>query len=212
MKYTIIFFDIDNTLYPQDCGLWNTINERVNGFIQKRLNVPREEISALRDYCRQSFGTTLSGLMNKFDFDAEEYLTYIYDIDLSEYLQPDWQTREILLQYPQRKIIFTNASRNHALRVLSALKLNNIFERIIDIHNFYPYNKSQKEAFETAFRIMGLSEYKKCVLVDDMVKVLDIAKNFDMYTICINKEPPPREGNHVFIHEVKELPLVLSPD
>lgn len=210
MKYTTIFFDVDNTLYPQDCGLWETINERVHMFMYTRLHIPKEEITVLRNYYRQNYGTTLSGLLNKFDFNAEEYLTYIYNIDLSKYLQPNKQMRKILLRYPQRKIIFTNANHKHALRVVSALELQDIFERIIDIHDFFPHNKFQKESFEIAFQIAGLPESQKCVLVDDITGVLDVAKDFGMFTICVNKNLPV-EFNHDTIRDIKELPSVLNP-
>ncbi|HEY60562.1 MAG TPA: pyrimidine 5'-nucleotidase [Anaerolineae bacterium] len=211
MKYTTIFFDIDNTLYPQDCGLWDTINERIHMFMYTRLHIPKDEITVIRNHCRQNYGTTLSGLLNKFDFNAEEYLKYIYNINLSKYLQPNKQMREMLLRYPQRKIIFTNANRNHALRVLSALELQDIFEHIISIHDFFPHNKFQRESFEIAFQIAGLPKSQKCVLVDDMTGVLDVAKDFGMFTIRISKNPPV-EFNHVTIRDIKELPLVLDPD
>ena len=211
MQYTNIFFDLDITLYTSDCGLWEVINNRINKFILTRLKVPQKEIPALRLYCHQNFATTLPGLMSNFDINVDDYLAFVHDVDLSKFFKPDIQVREVLLQYPQRRFIFTNADHNHALRVISALNLNDIFEFIIDIHNINPHNKFQEEAFHTTLQIAGSSELSKCIMVDDMARVLDIAKNLGLYTIYVNKNPPT-ESNHATIREIEELPLVLNPD
>jgi len=79
MKKATIFFGLDDTLYSPACGLWDAINQRINTFIQYRLNVPIQEMESIRKYCRENFGTSLKGLQKIFPVKNEEYLDYIED-------------------------------------------------------------------------------------------------------------------------------------
>ncbi len=144
-----------------------------------------------------------------YQIDAEEYLHFVHDVPLGDYLTPDPALKEILQAYPQRKVIFTNADGSHARRVLAALDLVGCFERIIDVHVLQPYCKPMPEAFQAAFDLLQVDP-GQCVLVDDTLSNLVTAKSFGMRTVWITQKPPDPAADHR-IAALKELPSVLSP-
>ncbi len=62
MKPELLIFDLDDTLYPPESGMWHAIGERINQYIQKRLGLSLSEAIALRDQMYLQYGTTLRGL------------------------------------------------------------------------------------------------------------------------------------------------------
>src|SRR5512142_707586 len=118
MPFTTLFFDLDDTLYPPNNGVWGAIASRIESFMRDRVGIPPEEIPALRQTLFRTYGTTLRGLSITRHVDVHEYLAFVHDIPLKEYLVPDPRIRSIIQRYPQRKLIFTNADRNHAHHVL----------------------------------------------------------------------------------------------
>ena len=49
MRFTTIFFDLDDTLYPPSTGLWKTIKERMNIYMRERMGFPEDQISHIRE-------------------------------------------------------------------------------------------------------------------------------------------------------------------
>ena len=62
-----ILFDLDDTLYPSDCGLWDVLSERMSIYMRERLNIPEEQIHPLRMQYYSEYGTTLKGLVRFYD-------------------------------------------------------------------------------------------------------------------------------------------------
>ena len=56
-------FDLDNTLYPASCRLFDQIEGRMNEFIAAEFGVDLEEAKRRRSAYFRAHGTTLSGLM-----------------------------------------------------------------------------------------------------------------------------------------------------
>ena len=153
MVFEAMFFDLDDTLYPSASGVWDAIGVRIEKYMQEKVHLPVDQIHTLRKDLWYQFGTTMRGLVELYQVDEEDYLEYVHDVDLSNYLQPDEALRQTLCLYPQRKLIFTNASKNHAQRVITRLGLDGIFDQIIDIQSIHPFCKPQKGAFEKAFHL-----------------------------------------------------------
>ncbi len=206
---TTLFIDLDDTIYPASNGLWLAIRRRIDLFVAQKLNLPAEEAAAVRHSLFSKYSTTLRGLQAMYQVDEEEYLRFVHDVPLSDYLSPDPALKEILQAYPQQKVIFTNADCTHARRVLAALDLESCFERIIDLHTFQPYCKPMPEAFQVAFDLLEVDP-KQCVLIDDYLRNLVTAKSFGMQTVWITQKPPDPAADSL-IPSLKELPGVLSP-
>jgi putative hydrolase of the HAD superfamily len=125
-------FDLDNTLYPASCRLFDQVQTRMTEFICERLEVTVEAAAELRRRYFREHGTTLRGLMTREDIDPHEFLAFVHDIDLS-CVPPDPALATALNQLEGRKIVHTNGSVRHAERLLDHLGLSDQFCGIIDI-------------------------------------------------------------------------------
>src|SRR5688572_30235354 len=133
MRFTTIFFDLDDTLYPSSTGLWPAIKDRMNLYMCERLGIPEKDVPQLREQYFKMYGTTLRGLQERHHVDMQDFLAFVHDLPLIDYLKPDPTVRDIIASLPTRNLIFTNADANHARRVLTALKLDDLFETIVDV-------------------------------------------------------------------------------
>lgn len=187
MRFTTIFFDLDDTLYPSNAGLWLAIKNRMNNFMRERMNIPEAEIPALREKYYLQYGTTLHGLKKHHNISEEEFLAYVHDLRLEDYLTPDPQQREIIASLPTRNLIFTNADIPHAERVLTALNLRDLFSTIIDVTTVAPYCKPMPEAFSIAMKLAGESDPARCIMIDDLKRTTRAAKAIGMSSILFGE-------------------------
>ncbi|HNO85678.1 MAG TPA: pyrimidine 5'-nucleotidase, partial [Anaerolineales bacterium] len=153
MKFTTIFFDLDDTLYPSTTNLWLAIKQRMNEFMRERMSIPEDEIPALREKYYMQYGTTLKGLEKHHDINVADFLAYVHDLPLGNYLTPNLIQREVIASLPTRNLIFTNADIPHAERVLTALNLRDLFSDIVDVTTVAPYCKPMPESFDIAMKI-----------------------------------------------------------
>lgn len=215
MTYTTLLIDLDETVYSSACGVWEAISVRMEQYMHEQLHLPLEEIPSIRKTLYQQYGTTLHGLQMTRHVDAHEFNKYVHDVPLEKFLKPDPELRDVLLQYSQRKLIFTNADRNHATRVLHHLHLDDCFDAIIDIYDIAPYCKPMPEAFLTAVKITGCPSAEECVFIDDSPRNLSSARQVGMFTIQVGQPKPgfqhPLSTAHVCISRLHDLPSVLSP-
>jgi pyrimidine 5'-nucleotidase len=80
MGITTIFFDLDETLYPSSCGVWNLIRGRINSYLQERMGFSAEEIESLREGYFREYGTTLRGLQANHQVDMTITSAYVHDV------------------------------------------------------------------------------------------------------------------------------------
>src|SRR5215470_2006695 len=125
-------FDLDNTLYPVSCRLFDQIHARMTRFIAERLELtPEAALTVQKTYFREH-GTTLRGLMNVNRIDPEDFLAFVHEVDVSG-VPRDAVLVAALAALPGRKIVHTNGSRGHAERLLDHLGIAASFCGIIDI-------------------------------------------------------------------------------
>lgn len=189
-----IFFDLDNTLYPSENGMWQAIRMRIDLYMKERLNIPEQEIPGLRRSYFERYGTTLRGLQIHKHVDPFDYLAYVHDLPLQDYLSPNPQLHQMLMSLPQRRWIFTNADAAHAGRVLKALNLADCFNGIIDIFAMEFACKPQREAFEKAMRIAGETVPGDCMLIDDAPRNLAAARRMGLAAILVGGEDMTANG------------------
>ena len=183
MIHTILF-DLDDTLYPRNAGIMGEIRRLIHGFIRTRLDLPDEEADALRERYLRAYGTTMRGLQVNHQIDPEEYLHHVHEIPLSRYLQPNPDLDTALDTISQDKVIFTNASREHAERVLDVLGIRQHFSRIVDVRDMAFVSKPQPSAYARICEMLGI-EPETCMLVEDRVRNLCPAKDLGMSTVLV---------------------------
>ena len=125
-------FDLDNTLYPRHSNLFAQIDERIQSYVQKLLDISRDDAKVIQKTFYREHGTTLRGLMVEHDIDPDDFLEFVHDIDHSP-VQPDPALGTAIARLPGRKFIFTNGSRPHAEKVAARLGITEHFEDIFDI-------------------------------------------------------------------------------
>src|SRR5260370_4481493 len=81
-------FDLDNTLYPASCNLFDQIHRRMGEFISDLLAVNLDEAKRLQKIYFREHATTLRGLMNVHRIDPPSFLAHVHQIDLSP-IPPD---------------------------------------------------------------------------------------------------------------------------
>ncbi|HVP21988.1 MAG TPA: pyrimidine 5'-nucleotidase [Anaerolineaceae bacterium] len=209
MTITTLLIDLDDTLYPASCGLWDAIRGRINLYLTERLGLNAERAAALRRDLFHKYGTTLRGLQAVYQVNSEDYLHFVHDLPLERYLSPNPRLCQVLQALPQRRVIFTNADAAHACRVVHALGLDGCFEDIIDVHVFDPFCKPMAEAFQAAFNRLRVAP-DECTLVDDTLRNLETAKSLGMGTIWVCADgPAPSPAVDAVVGDITELENVL---
>ncbi|MCU0485047.1 MAG: pyrimidine 5'-nucleotidase [Anaerolineales bacterium] len=213
MVYTTLFFDLDDTLYPPTTRLWEAIRNRMGTYMVERLNIPAEQVDGLRRLYLESYGTTLRGLQHFYPVDTEDYLHYVHNLPLAEYIQPDARLRPILQKLPENRWIFTNADIAHAQRVLQVLNLEDCFLGIIDVRAIGFSNKPQPEAYLKAMQIAQVEDPEQCILLDDALRNLEPAGKLGFTTILVNPNPAAATPNgfkpHFAIPDLVALPGIM---
>jgi putative hydrolase of the HAD superfamily len=125
-------FDLDNTLYPASCRLFDRIHARMQLFIAERLELmPEAALAVQKSYFRQ-YGTTLRGLMTVDKVDPYEFMRFVHNVDLS-CVPKDPRLAAALAALPGRKLVHTNGTATHAERLLAHLDIAASFSGIVDI-------------------------------------------------------------------------------
>lgn len=211
MRFTTIFFDLDDTLYPSNVGLWKAIKERMNLYLRDRMGFPEEQIPAIREKYFLQYGTTLRGLQAHHQVDAQDYLAFVHDLPLRDYLTPDPTLRAIIASLPTRNLIFTNADSAHAERVLNVLGLSDLFEKIIDVNAVAPYCKPMRESFRAAMEIGGESDASKCVMIDDIHRTTRAAKEVGLFSVLRADDFPSESADACLTAWEDLIPLLENP-
>jgi pyrimidine 5'-nucleotidase len=209
MRFTTIFFDLDDTLYPSSTGLWPAIKDRMNLYMCERLGIPEKDVPQLREQYFKMYGTTLRGLQERHRVDMQDFLAFVHDLPLIDYLKPDPTVRDIIASLPTRNLIFTNADANHAQRVLTALKLDDLFETIVDVNAVAPYCKPMLESFAIAMELANEPDPRKCVVIDDLPHTTRAALRVGMASLLYGCQDPCEDASGAFT-DWNHLPILLG--
>jgi putative hydrolase of the HAD superfamily len=209
MPLTTIFLDLDDTLYPATSGVWAAIRARIDLYMVERLHLPADAVPQIRQHLFRTYGTTMRGLQLTMQIDTRDYLDFVHDVKVHQYLKPDRKLRALLQKLHQRKIVFTNADANHATRVLRALGIEDCIDSIIDILAIAPYCKPDPRAFQSALHLSGEINASNCILVDDGLLNLESARKAGFYTIRVGSSERTSES-HASIGRIHDLPDAIS--
>ena len=204
-----LLLDLDETLYGPETGLWPAIRERINLYMIERLHLPPAEVPALRHQYYAQYGTSLMGLQHDFHVDAADYLAFVHDLPLADYLAPDAALDGMLARLPLQKSIFTNADAAHAQRVMERLGVARHFARIIDITALDFINKPAPGAYARALEILG-APAAVCVYADDSPRNLLPARALGMTTIHVGHAPENLNGADYHVPRVHGIERIVA--
>jgi putative hydrolase of the HAD superfamily len=206
----ILLFDLDDTLYPRSAGIMVEIRRLIMDYIQTQFGLSTEEADALRHEYLHAYGTTMRGLQVNHGIDPDDYLEHVHAIPLHAFLQPNPELDAVLDALPQEMIVFTNASREHAERVLEVLGIRRHFSRIVDVRDMAYESKPQPSAYRRICQLFGVSP-EECLLVEDNVRNLCPAKEIGMSTVLVGdgSQAHHRCVDHA-IDRIEEIGQVLA--
>jgi len=208
MVFSTIFFDLDDTLYPSENGLWKVIRKRMTTFMREYMDLPQHEIDRLRQQYFTSYGTTLRGLQIHHNVDTQDFLSFVHDVPLEEYLKPDPNLRELLLSLSQKRWIFTNADRDHALRVMNALQVRDCFEGITDVIAMDFHCKPELAAYKYAMQQAGVRRPEECVYLDDSIRNLEPALQLGFLSVKVGNKEENSIADRT-IENILDLPIAV---
>lgn len=190
-----ILFDLDDTLYTNDTGLFKELGTRLVYWVSQQLHISLDESATLRREYFQAYGTMMRGLLlHHPEVSVDAYLEYVHDIDVSRYIAPNPALDAMLSRLVVPKAVFTNSIADWAERILRQLGIRYHFTHIIDVRAVDYQSKPHPHAFERALQILGTSA-AECVMVDDQVNYLRGAAAAGMRTVLVH--PGTEAGNGI---------------
>ena len=189
---TTWIFDLDNTLYPASCGLFDLIDERMGAFIQRLLDCDPVEARRVQKAHFHEHGTTLAGLMKHHGVDPHEFLADVHDIALDR-IQLDPVLEAGLGRLPGRKLIFTNGDEPYARRVLDRLGVAHHFDHVHDIHACELTPKPAAHGYDLLLAQLKVDP-AHAAMVEDMAQNLLPAKMLGLTTVWVDNGS--ERGNH----------------
>jgi len=208
LRYVV--FDLDNTLYPPESGIMQEVGRLILRYMTERLRMPLREAEELRIRYLTDYGTTMAGLLRHQAIDPEDYLSYVHDMSIGDYLRPNGELDQVLESVAAPKAIWTNATRAHSERVLAALGIRRHFDPIVDVVDTDYTGKPAQDVYERLLRLLGV-EGPECILVEDSVPNLRPAAHLGMVTVLVNTQQSgdrAAEADFV-IHRVEEIGRVI---
>ncbi|XP_072975764.1 uncharacterized protein C24B11.05-like isoform X3 [Typha angustifolia] len=225
-KFDVLLFDLDDTLYPSSIGISNECLNNIGDYMIQKLGVEESKISSMCNLLYKNYGTTMAGLRAiGYTFDYDEYHSFVHGRLPYNKLKPDPILRHLLLSLPVRKLIFTNADRIHAVKVLSRLGLEDCFEGIIcfetlnppmeatdsDIFDIIEYSsqpvsgvelpqtpilcKPSEHAMQKALKIANITP-QRAIFFDDSVRNIQVGKRIGLHTVLVGKSQRVKDADH----------------
>ncbi len=177
-------FDLDNTLYPSSVNLFSQIDVLMGKFIGELLGCDEAEARRVQKMYFHDHGTTLAGLMHYHTVDPREFLGYVHAVDMTV-LERAPRLGERLHALPGRKLIFTNADADYAVRALDALGIGDCFEGMWDIHAMEYRPKPELSAYTGLIERFAIDP-ARAVFIEDSARNLPPAKRLGMQTVWID--------------------------
>jgi putative hydrolase of the HAD superfamily len=176
-------FDLDNTLYPRSSNLYHQVDLRIREYVRHLLNVDEAEAERIQKGFYRSHGTTLRGLMQHYEVNPDDFLEFVHNIDHSA-VQPDPRLGAAILRLPGRKYIFTNGSRQHAVKVAERLGFPSHFEDIFDIVAANLVPKPERETYDRFVKRFGVVP-ERAAMFEDLSRNLVVPKSVGMTTVLV---------------------------
>jgi len=189
----LIIFDLDNTLYHANNGLFAQMDDNINHFICEHLETSWQEADTLRLRYWKQYGTTLTGLMKHHGITPEPFLHAAHNLEIDQSLNAAPELNDLLTQCSTHKIIHTNGTIEHAERVLLRLGILDHFATIYDIR----FNHYQPKPCSTTLALVLEQEQTNAattLVIDDLADNLRAAASIGCQTAWITAEKSPKQA------------------
>ncbi|XP_057960288.1 uncharacterized protein LOC131152429 isoform X2 [Malania oleifera] len=207
--YDCLLFDLDDTLYSAKLGIAETCRKNIDEFLIEKCGFSENKASSLRVELFKKYGSSLAGLRVKtFSFHLS-INSFVHGKLPYQLIKPDSQLRNLLRSITQRKIIFTNSDRNHAIEVLKRLGVDDCFDQIICFETMNPnISKSSRPdeypvvlkpsptAMKIALDVVGFDP-RRTLFLDDNPRNVAAGKAVGFCTVLVGKTTKSKESDYV---------------
>ena len=123
-------FDLDDTLHNASAHIFPVMNRAMTQYIMDNLALDEPDAYKLRQHYWRIYGATLKGLMRHHGTDPYHFLLETHRLMnfKQEMVIQVKRLRHMLQSLSGRKVVFTNAPRDYAMRVLDLLGIRAMIE------------------------------------------------------------------------------------
>ncbi|KAF9164331.1 hypothetical protein DFQ26_001577 [Actinomortierella ambigua] len=202
----VFFFDIDNCLYSKSTGIAEMMRTRIEDYFASA-GFPVTEYQNLSYRYYLDYGLAIRGLVKNHPDDKVDG-----SLPLESVLHDDPELRNMIKTLNvEKKWLFTNAGKSHALRVIKCLGLEGLFDGLTycDYMEEDFACKPERKAFDKAMREAGVVHGSNCFFVDDSAANVDMAMDLGWTAVHVADDCDTSNFGHFQISNVKDLPKVL---
>jgi len=184
----IWIFDLDDTLHNASAHIFPVMNRAMTQYIMNHLDLDESSAHALRQHYWRIYGATLKGLVRHHDTDPHHFLEETHQLEhLPEMVIQVKRLRHMLQSLDGRKLVFTNAPRSYALRVLDILDIEDVFELVFSVESTKFHAKPSLRGFQKLLKSIK-AKASDCIMLEDSLPALMTAKRLGMKTIWVSKK------------------------
>lgn len=184
----IWIFDLDDTLHNASAHIFPVMNQSMTQYIMDHLNLNEDEAHKLRKHYWRVYGATLKGLVRHHNTDPNHFLEETHQLEnLHDMVIQVKRLRQMLDTLKGRKLVFTNAPRSYALRVLDILDIEDAFECIFSVESTKFHAKPSVRGFQQLLKTLKVKP-SDCIMLEDNLPALMTAKRLGMKTIWVSKK------------------------
>ena len=197
-KFDHWIFDLDNTIYDFNLGLFRRVSSRMTVYIKDFFDLNETDAITLQRNMYKKYGLTLRGLMIEKKIDPEPFLEFVHDVDFSE-LNEDVTLKKLLGKIKGKKSIYTNATSKHAKNILESMGIFHEFEIIFDIKDANYIAKPDVNSYHMMKKKLGLNDnnISKSIFFEDTAKNLKPASELGMSTVWIENDFNRKEADNL---------------
>jgi putative hydrolase of the HAD superfamily len=205
-----LLFDLDETIYSRGSGLMQAISARISRYMIECMGMDPEIVPVLRRAYWEKYGTTSRGLQLLHGLDVAEYMHYVHDLPLEDYIGANRELDDALTSLPQKKVVFTNATEEHARAVLQVVGIAHHFGPVYDAFFAKNEGKPAPGVYHRLLDDLGVSG-NVCLMVEDSARNLRPAKSLGMTTVLIDPLPEAdMEGVDHVIDEIADIARIVK--
>jgi putative hydrolase of the HAD superfamily len=184
----VFFFDLDDTLHDASHSIFRQIDTRMTDYVERHLEVDRDEANRLRTLYWRRYGATLLGLVRHHAVDPAHFLHETHDFDVAALVRAERGLTRLFARLPGRKVLLTNAPMAYASRVLRALAVHRHFRASYTIEKMRVHGTFRPKPSRMMLRAMLARERVRAsdaVLVEDSTTNLKAARALGFHTVLM---------------------------
>lgn len=184
----IWIFDLDDTLHNASAHIFPVMNQAMTQYIMDHLSLSEDEAHNLRRHYWRVYGATLKGLVWHHNTDPYHFLEETHQLDkLHDMVIQVKRLRHTLDNLAGRKVVFTNAPRSYALRVLDIMDIEDVFELIFSVESTKFHAKPSIRGFQQLLKTIKVKA-GDCIMLEDNLEALKTAKRLGMKTVWVSRK------------------------